>query len=281
MKNNENQSPLVSRALEKYRTSDYSVAVTDFFSPGDRMEIFKELCTVSPDAAGRCFFWGGARGAERCTAVFLPDWYMPDTVPPHRMPNDEDRTVFFSSYLKAHSEILTEIPVKAVKISGSGFTKLSHRDYMGSVLALGIDRSVIGDIIPVSDSEAIVFVSDRIAPYITSELTKIGRDGVKAAVTGTDPEWTVPRKYELLSITVSSPRLDGIVKAITGLSREDSAELVRNGMVELSYAATLNVSKDVNDGDIVSVRGYGKYLIGKITGETKSGRLKIECRKYI
>ena len=281
MKTADHTNPVVSRALEKYRASEYAISVTDFFSPGEKLEIYKELCSLPGNGNTRCFFWGGCRGAERCAAVFLPEWYMPEGVPQHRMPGDTERTEAFSSLLAGNSEISAEIPIKKIKISGSGFKKLTHRDYMGSILSLGIDRSVIGDIAVVSDSEAVVFVAERISGFIVSELTKIGRDGVVCISSEADPVWEIPRRYEDFSLVVSSPRIDGIVKSITGLSREKSADLVRAGLVELSYTATDNVSAGVSEGDIVSIRGYGKYLIGSVSGETKSGRLRISCKKYL
>ena len=280
MKNSDSRSSAVPRALELLRASEYAVTVTDFLSPGEQVEIYKELCVPTLTPTG-CFFWGGCRGVERCTAVFLPEWYLPADAPSHAMPSDKERTDFFSSYLKDHPEISAEIPITAVKVTGSGFRELSHRDYMGSILSLGVNRSVVGDIAVVSETEAVVFVADRIADYIVSSLTKIGRDGVKAEITEIDPEWDIPRRYADMPLVVSSPRLDGIVKAITGQSRETCAEMVRAGLVELSYTATDNVSAEVKAGDIVSVRGYGKYLIGDTFGETKSGRLKIECKKYL
>ena len=281
MKTSENKSINVSRAAEKLRASEYAVAVTDFYSPGEIMEIYSELCGAADNGIGRCFFWGGCRGAERRAAVFLPEWYMPEDAPRHSLPNDAERCSFFASYLTERPEIAEEIPITALKITGSSFKELSHRDYMGSILSLGIDRSVVGDIAVVSPCEAVVFVSSRIAPFIESSLDKIGRDGVTVTEAPNNYLWEIPRRFEEIPLTVSSPRLDGIVKAITGKSREDAAEAVRGGLVELSYAVTDNVSAEVKPGDIISIRGYGKFVIGDVTGETKSGRLKIGCRKYV
>ena len=269
-----------SRAADAYRTSEYATGTTDFFSPGEQNDVMRELCTPGLSTEN-CFFWGGALGTERRIAVFLPEWYMPTDAPRHCMPTDGERTVFFASYLAEHPEILSEIPITALSVKGSGFRELTHRDYMGSVLSLGVNRSVIGDIAVLNGNEAVIFVADRIADYIIESLTKIGRDGVKVTRTDVEPTWTVPRRFEDVPLTVSSPRLDVIVKALTGQSREDSAEMIRNGLVELSYAVTDSVSADVKPGDIVSVRGYGKYLIGDVTGETKSGRLKIAAKKYM
>jgi RNA-binding protein YlmH len=84
-----------------------------------------------------------------------------------------------------------------------------------------------------------------------------------------------------MEIAVSSARLDGVVRALTGKSREAAADMIRAGLVELRYQPTENVSAEVKEGDILSVRGFGKYVIGETDGQTRSGRLKIRCRKYI
>lgn len=278
MKNEENM--LTARAAELYSVSEFSVKTTDFFTPHDRIEIMSKLCEEFGDGAKRCFFWGGCADTERRCAVFLPEWYMPDDIPPHRMPSDEDRTAAFASYLAGHPEITDEIPISALEIRGSGFGSLTHRDYMGGILSLGIERSVIGDII-VSDNGAVVFVQNRIAEYLCTELTKIGRDAVRVSRIPCDPLMKTERQYEKMSVTVASMRLDGVVHAITGKSRGDAAEMVHAGLVELSYVQTDDVSAPVNEGDIISVRGFGKYVIGAQSGNTKSGRIRLECRKYV
>jgi len=93
-----NLSINVSRALELYEKSEYSVAVSDFLSPGEKIEVYNELIARIGNGISRCFFWGGSRGAERCTTVFLPEWYMLESVPVHRMPGDEARTDRFAEH---------------------------------------------------------------------------------------------------------------------------------------------------------------------------------------
>ncbi len=264
------------------RESDYAVSVTDFMTPTETFNANAMLIReFGVSGANRCFFWGGAVGCERRAAVFLPEWYMPEDCPSHSMPLDESRTSAFAAYLEENTAVLDEIPIRCIKITGSGFKSLTHRDFLGSILSLGIDRSVVGDISPISESEALVFVSSRIADFILTELHIIGRDGVKCAEHHGSPTFVLPRYYERTVVTVSSPRIDGIVKAITGKSRESAAEMVRAGLVELSYRQADDVSDEVKEGDIVSVRGFGKYLVGAAKGETRSGRMKIEILKYI
>ena len=158
-----NQSDTVSRAFEMWRASDYRCAVTDFLSPGEKLEIYTEFCARSGNGMERCFFWGGCRGTERGAAVFLPEWCMPENAPRHAMPLDEERTAFFADYLRDNPAVLQEIPIVPLSVRGSGFRSLGHRDFMGGILSLGVDRAVIGDIAVLSESEALVFAAERIA----------------------------------------------------------------------------------------------------------------------
>lgn len=274
-------SIVVSRAADKFRESEYAVAATDFLTPAEISEVYNNLTTRIGSGIAGCFFWGGCRGAERCIAVFLPEWYIPQDAPLHSLPLDTERRNAFARYLSENPELAAELPITGLRIRGSGFRNLTHRDFMGGILSLGIERSTIGDIAVVSEVEAVVPVLRKIAPYISSELHKIGRDGVKCEIFEPDPMYELPRRYENMDITVSSARLDGIVKALTGKSRELSAQMIKDGLVELRYLTTDNISAEVKAGDIISVRGFGKYVIGECSGQTRSGRIRIQCRKYI
>lgn len=275
------KNTISARLIEKYRESEFAPASTAFLSPGEIRDAYEEALPVIGGGLNGCFFWGGCRGAERCAAVFLPEWYLTSPPPPHRLPGDDERAAYFDDVLAEFPELRGELPVRCLKITGGGFASLSHRDYMGAILSLGIDRSVVGDIAVISENEAVVFVHEKIESYIMENLTKIGREGVKCTEITPPHCYILPRRYESVTAVVSSPRLDGVVKALTPLSREEAAEHVRSGLVELSYRETTDVSAAVKENDILSVRGYGKFRIGKILGETKSGRLKLEVFKYI
>ena len=276
-----NQSDAVSRALELWRTSEYGVTVTDFLSPGEKSEVYTELVARIGNGIQRCFFWGGCLGTERGAAVFLPEWEMPEDPPRHALPLDTERTDFFAAHLAANPHLIEEIPIVPLSVRGSGFRSLGHRDFMGGILSLGVDRAVIGDIAVLSESEALVFAAERIAPFLETELTRIGRDAVTCARIAPDPTFEVPRRFEEIPVTVASPRIDGIVKALIGKSREDAALLVRQGLAEVNYRPVTEVSKELAEGDVLSVRGFGKYIVGETVGSTRSGRIRIVCRKYL
>ena len=275
-----NISVNVSRALDKYRESDYSVAATNFLSPAEKIEVYNELIARIGNGISRCFFWGGNRGAERCATVFLPEWIMPDTAP-HSMPFDDERNLGFSEFLASRPDVAADIGIRCLKINGSEYGRLGHRDCLGSLMSLGVGREYIGDIYSVSEREARVLVSAKISDYVCSELKMVGRDAVKTEILEPDPVFEIPRRFETMTLTAASRRLDCIVKAITGKSREASAAMIRAGLVERSYITDLKPDSQVMPHDTLSIRGYGKYIIKESAGETRSGRLKIICSKYI
>ncbi len=271
----------MARISELQRESEYAVTVSDFLTPGEKIIVYQDLVARIGSGISRCFFWGGCRGAERCAAVFLPEWYCLSEAPCHAMPSDTDRTDAFGAFLASAPELAEEIGITALEVTGSGFRSLTHRDFMGGILSLGIDRSVVGDIVVTEEARALVFVKTKIASYICENLHKIGRDGVKVKPLALAPDFLLPRTFEDCTVTLSSLRLDGLVKAVTGKSRETAAEMVRSGLVELSYVVTENVSAEVKEGDILSVRGYGKFVVGRTEGKTKSDRLRLALKKYV
>ncbi len=279
---------LCARAAELAENGSFMVAVTPFFTPRERMAVHDYLCRSGQ--MGSCFWWGGYPGAERACGVFVPDWYLPEEVPSvtggYAGAFDETRNTFFAGLLQENPSLAEEIPLCALSVKGSGFASLTHRDYMGGILSLGIERDVIGDIVVRGGTEenpaaeAVVFAAEKICAYLEESLTQIGRDAVTTKRILHPAGEALPRRYEAVSVTVSSPRLDGIVKAITGMSREDAAEFVRRGLAELNYHPA-QVDKTVCPGDTLSLRGYGKYRIDTTDTETRRGRIRVTGRKYI
>ncbi|MBE6599079.1 MAG: hypothetical protein E7638_06520 [Ruminococcaceae bacterium] len=269
------------RAYELFRESEYEIKVSKFLTPKERLIVRNTLVSSVGKNADRCFFFGGCRGTERCAAVFLPEWLY-ESADFEGCPRDEaEREAFFTSCLSSDQALREDIPITPISITGSGFKTLGHRDFMGSILSLGIERNMVGDILVTSEHEALVFVMDGIADYILSELVKIGRDGVKCKRAEVSPEYEAERAYEELTIHVSSMRLDGIVNQLTGEGRASAAEFILGGLVDLNYFTASNVSAEVKPGDIVSVRGFGKFIIDSPDGTTRSGRLRVKCKKYI
>jgi RNA-binding protein YlmH len=156
--------------------------------------------------------------------------------------------------------------------------ELSHRDYLGALMNLGIERDMMGDIF-VGDKEAYVLVHEQIAPYIQSELTRVRHTVV---VVETDETFAPDVIVHLADeeIMASSERLDGIVAKVYHLSRSDSAQTVFDGLVFVNGSLTQNGGKILSAGDIVSVRGYGRFLYDGVAAQSKKGKLRIRIRKY-
>jgi len=157
--------------------------------------------------------------------------------------------------------------------------KLSHRDILGAIMNLGITREMIGDII-LKDNIAHVMVLDKMADYIVENLTKIKHTNVKAVI---DNEADVSSQVQMAekNIIASSVRIDGIVSKIYNLSRSESINLFRDKKIFVNSRSCENNSYQLKDGDVVSVRGYGKFIFDRTGSMTRSGRYNISIRIYV
>ncbi len=198
------------------------------------------------------FSFGGYSDAQRKRIYVLPE-YMEDT--------DVDGLDSFGFSTQ----------IAALRVEGSGFEKLSHRMMMGSLLGLGIERSVIGDIVMLDEISAIVLCDSAMADFLILHLERVGRDKVKVFHTELDKDFSVEREVETLSDTVASPRLDCVVSSICKISREKARDAVLGRLVELDYECVERPDKEVKAPCVISVRGWGKCSIISLSDRTKKG----------
>ena len=158
-------------------------------------------------------------------------------------------------------------------------TSLSHRDFLGAMLGSGIRREKIGDILCFPD-KTVVFVDADIASFIVEQITKVGSQGVQVS-RGLDEPLVFERRFKELQTTVASARLDNVVKALTGLSREKAASAVVAGLVSCNHQVCVNVSKGIAEGDVLSIRGYGRFRVVSLSARTKKDRLVLFAQKYL
>lgn len=172
-------------------------------------------------------------------------------------------------------------PIQAIQFKYRKIDKLTHRDFLGAIMALGVTRESIGDIV-VNDGIALVFAEQKIATYIAGQISKIGSVGVKVQILDNlnQVNFDFTQNLEDKVYIVSSLRLDTITAAITGLSRDKTAQLILSGAVTLNYNINKNVSCNIKAGDLLSIRKTGKFIIGNILGETKKNRIKIIISVY-
>lgn len=174
----------------------------------------------------------------------------------------------------------SQFPIKVLKIESGIGRELNHRDYLGTFMSLGIDRSKTGDIIA-DGKTAYAYVCEDIAEYIRTNVRKIGNQGVKITICDM-AEIEVPQpKLQRMSEVCASMRLDAVAGAAAGVSRSVAANLIRGGKVNINHRPCEDVSKTVKEGDLLSIRGYGRFIASKVTGETRSGRIHIELLKYV
>ncbi len=170
-------------------------------------------------------------------------------------------------------------PISAIYFQYDSRYQLTHRDFLGSIMALGIKREAVGDIL-VADGIAIAFVKEEIRDYIIHQIQKIGKTGVTLSEWDSSMPLPQTKHFEEHTYTVASARLDSIVSAIVPLSREKSAVLIRQGMVFVNGLEIKNISHNIKSKDIITVRGKGKFIVETFSGTTRKGRLKMNIRKY-
>lgn len=196
--------------------------------------------------------WGGFDGACRKMLAVYPDYY--------------------------DDYIAGEFPMTCLTFSFRKEDRLTHRDFLGSFMAMRLKRETIGDII-IADGIAQAWVTEVAARLILGTVSKIGRTGVK--ISDSEPfSMDVRQEFEEIGGTVASLRLDCVVGLAAKVSRENAARLIRAEKVSVNHFPAESLSAGVNEGDIISVRGCGRFLIGKINGTTKKGRIHISLRKY-
>lgn len=170
-------------------------------------------------------------------------------------------------------------PIAALRITSKDGRVFSHRDYLGTVLSLGIKREKVGDIIVDNDC-AIVFCESNVADFICFNLDKVATSSVMCNICDVD-DVTVERRFEVKSASVASLRLDCVLSAAMGKSRETACELISRGLVQLNYDIAKSTSARIKTGDVISARGYGKMIVETDCSTTRKGRIKIDIKHFV
>ena len=157
--------------------------------------------------------------------------------------------------------------------------KLTHRDFLGALINLGIERSSLGDIV-IRDNSAFLFCKEEIAPFILSELTRVRHTDVKLSEAEELPAGSL-YKTETKSIQVASERIDAMIARVFNTSREDAQTLFKKGLVFLNGEVCESTSKTLKEKDKVSVRGHGRFIYLGYSGLTKKGRLNATVEIYV
>lgn len=177
-------------------------------------------------------------------------------------------------------------PIKIIKVEpliDKFADELTHRDFLGAVMNLGVDRSFFGDILVKDGKRAYIFVVDSIAEFIMDNLTKIKHTNVKTSLMeyGQDSIDDLRPQLMDMNVIVASPRFDAIVGAATKLSRAEALNTFKAKKVTLNGRLCERNSMSLKEGDIFSVRGYGKFRFCGSGSETRKGRVYVHLQRYV
>ncbi len=155
---------------------------------------------------------------------------------------------------------------------------LSHRDFLGALMNLGIDRSTVGDI-RVGDKEAYLFCLDSIAEFICGNLEQVKHTRVRCEIVDTAAK--VPAEEpERVTVQVASLRTDAVIARVYNKSRESCLELFRAQKVYVDGRLCENNSRPLKAGEMINARGYGKFKVTGEPRETRKGKLSLEVLVY-
>ncbi|MCR4901310.1 MAG: RNA-binding protein [Butyrivibrio sp.] len=212
------------------------------------------------NGAGFCIY-GGREDADRNVVCFLPTYLDGES---------------FLLMQQNESDILSCIHITPVNSKFAD--ELNHRDYLGALMNLGIERDMTGDIM-CDENNAYIYVMKDIAPLICKELIRIKHTSVKC-IQVQPSECTLQNNFEEIEGSVASERLDAILAFVYKLSRSEAQEYISNEQVYVNGRTAFSGGYDLKKGTKVSVRGKGKFIYDGIKGNTRKGRLFVTVRIY-
>lgn len=216
----------------------------------------------NPYGDTRMFFYGGFNDSERNIALFLPDYIADDPVD------------YFDSYPD-------DDPIAVIEIEKDKFSPaLGHRDYLGALMGLGIKREMTGDII-VSESGCRMAVLAKIAPFVAENLGKAGRGTLRAKIIPPSEAREGTKTVGIPdSFTVSSMRLDSVVKNAFRLSRGDAADAIESGVVYVNDVECTKPDKKIAEGDKIVFRRKGRIIVDDCSSVSKKGRVIVGITRF-
>lgn len=228
----------------------FEPSFSDFFDPYK----VSEFIALVGNTELNIITFGGYEGSERCMIGFFPEYMEPEK---------------------------KQFPISAIEVTYNAnySKKLSHREFLGSVLGLGITRDKVGDII-IEDEGALIIVEKSIADFIQTNLERVGRTKVKTAIVGMKRLNVGDENIEQKKTTVASLRLDAVLSAVFNISRGKIADYIKAEKAFVNWSVADSGSKTLNEGDVITLRGVGRTKLTQICGKTKKDRFLIEVNIY-
>lgn len=170
-------------------------------------------------------------------------------------------------------------PVVPITVRYRPRDTLTHRDFLGTLMAQGIRRDCVGDIL-VGEGSAVLFLLKEIVPFVLGQMEKVGGVGVQL-IEGLPDGLPEGKGTKELTDTIASPRLDAVVASVCRVSREEAARRIAAGLVAVNHLPVTAVSGTVKEGDTLSVRGSGRFRVTQVGPPTKKGRLRLKAEQYL
>ncbi len=224
---------------------------TGFLSPQEQALAEALLKQLPPTPH---LFSGGYDQAERQLCVFLPSWMGEEELPPG---------------------VLAALEVQVPPLSA-----LNHRDYLGSLMGLGLTREKIGDILLTSQGAQVEVLAEA-KDILLDQWDKVGRYPIRLWEIPLENLSPAPPTLERRRDTVSSLRLDAVAAAGFNLSRSKAAELIAAGKLMKNHRPCEKTDAPVAQGDVISCRGFGKFVLTTVGGISKKGRIILEMDRYV
>lgn len=246
----------LARALDKLeQAQNRSIpACTKFLSPA--------LQAALSDLLGACghprhLFFGGFEGAERTVCAFLPDWQEEDD-----WLADEEK------------------PVAAVRCTFPKNSGLTHRDFLGGLMGIGITRACVGDIL-VGDGTCDILVLRESLSIVLDQFSSAGRYRLQLTELPLNELKAAAVEVKTIRDTVATLRLDAVVSSGFSMARGKAADLIEAGRVSINHRECLKPDKTVAEGDILTCKGFGKCIVKAVLGRSKKDRIMIELERYV
>ena len=224
------------------------------------------LSLAEQDAVGRLIaacghpehlFWGGWEGAERKICAFLPDWMAPED-----FQTGED------------------CPLTAVAVAASPDARLTHRDYLGAILGLGLTREKIGDLL-VEEGTCQVPLLREVEHVLLTQLDQVGRWRVRVSPCPLGELRPPAQKVKVIRDTAAALRLDAVAASGFSQSRSKMAALISAKKVALNGRECDKPDRTVREGDVLTCRGLGKCVLKEVSGTSKKGRILLVLERYL
>ena len=249
--------------ISQCRQGDYVTSTA--FLDSHEQALAKSLVSQSGDVD--LLLYGGYDDAERRILICMPHGYAEFT----------DLSQFFS--------VLRVEPLASDR-------SLSHRDYLGSLMGLGIERKLIGDILVHSKNAkndhgsrdangADIIILNDISDYLLSEYTKVGRTDVRCSLVPLSEICLPERNVSILRDTVPSLRLDNVLGTAFKLSRSNAVTAIKSGLVSVDHVECLKPDAKLQEGSVIVLKGKGKAILKEVAGESKKGRTWVLIERFI